>query len=99
MMVEEERGDSIVRAMSDKYARRIVSYTSYDAKSIEEISRENEIPMSTCYRRVNELTKSGLMRVDRIVITAQGKKSRRYKSELREATITLISDRLSVNVQ
>ena len=59
MMVEEQdRKDAVLLAMSDRYMRRVIAATMVDDKSIEDIAKEKEIPVSTCYRRVRELMES-----------------------------------------
>ena len=53
MMVEEQdRKDAVLVAMSDHYMRRILAATMVEGKSIDEISKEKMIPVSTCYRRL-----------------------------------------------
>lgn len=99
MKVEESRRDGVVRAMSDRYARKILASTILEAKSIEEISRENGIPISTCYRRVHELIRLQLLKTESTIVTTAGKRFETFKSELKGATITLLSDKLFVDVQ
>ena len=61
MMVEEQdRKDAVLLAMSDRYMRRILAATMVYDKSIEDICKEKEIPVSTCYRRIRELVESAI---------------------------------------
>jgi hypothetical protein len=99
MMVEqEERKYDLLRALSDEYKRRILSSTTSCAKSMEEISRENEIPVSTCYRRVHELINLRLLRVESTIITPNGKKYETFRSVLKGVSVTLESGQLFVDV-
>jgi DNA-binding Lrp family transcriptional regulator len=53
---------------------KIILSTIPKGKSVEDLSKENDIPLSTCYRRVHEMLDSGILIVERIVITPDGKK-------------------------
>jgi len=99
MMVEEqERKDAVLLAMSDHYMRRILAATMVEDKSIEEISKEKLVPVSTCYRRVHELVGLHLLRIERTVITESGKKYETYRSAFRDAKISMSSGELAVEV-
>ena len=82
--------------MSDKYLRKIVVTAASAPKSVEEISRENGIPISTCYRRVRELVDMGILSEQRIVLNDEGKKYQTYASELKEARINFSSKGLTI---
>lgn len=99
MMVEQESGrDAVLQVLSDEYMRAILCSTISNAKSMVEISNENGIPISTCYRRVHELVNFHLLKTEKTVITSNGKKYETFRSTLRAATITLLSGKLSVDV-
>ena len=46
LVQEVERKDALLLAMSDEYMRKILCSIMSEAKSIEQISRENGIPLS-----------------------------------------------------
>ena len=99
MMVEEQdRKDAVLVAMSDHYMRRILAATMVEGKSIDEISKEKMIPVSTCYRRVHELVGLRLLRIERTVITDTGKKYETYRSAFRDAKVSISSGELAVEV-
>jgi hypothetical protein len=85
--------------LSDSYERKIVCATITSAKSIEQISRENEIPVSTCYRRAHELVDLHMLRIEQTIITNSGKKYETFRSNLKGAKITLTGGELSVDVE
>src|SRR5438128_2339580 len=64
--------EGLVQLLSDEYSRKIAMSAVSKAKSVEELSQEDNVPLSTCYRRVHELVDSGIMIIERIVITAGG---------------------------
>ena len=84
--------------MSDHYMRKILAATMVEDKSIEEISKEKMIPVSTCYRRVHELVGLRLLRIERTVITETGKKYETYMSAFTDAKIRMTSGDLAVEV-
>jgi len=99
MMVEEQdRKDAVLLAMSDRYMRRIIAATMVDDKSIEDIAKEKEIPVSTCYRRVRELVGLRLLRIERTIITETGKKFETYKCAFSDAKISMSSVGFAVEV-
>jgi len=98
LVLEQDRKDAILQSMADKFMREILASTVSQAKSIEEISGENGIPISTCYRRVHELLSLRLLRIERTIITDQGKKFETYRSLVKEATVNFSKAEVSVEV-
>jgi hypothetical protein len=99
MMVEEQdRKDAVLLAMSDPYMRKILASTMLYDKSIEEISKEKSIPLSSCYRRARELIGLRLLRIERTIITETGKKYETYRSAFSDAKISMTSGQLAVEV-
>ena len=91
MVVEEVKVNEVLRAVSDEYARTILASTLSQAKSVEDISNQTGIPVSTCYRRVHELVSLHLLKLEKIVITDTGKKYETFRSILKNAKIGLSS--------
>lgn len=78
---------SLLQAFSDEASREILNSTISECKSIEQVARENDIPVSTAYRRVHHLVEKGLLLVERIVIADGGKRYSLFRSTLRGARI------------
>ena len=83
----QSKADTIVKALSDEYSRKIVLSTMTESKSIEEISRHEHIPISTCYRRIHELQEAGIIKPHDTIIGNDGKKYVRYMSAFRSMTL------------
>lgn len=98
MVEEQDRKDAVLLAMSDPYMRRILAATMQDDKSIEEISKEKSIPLSSCYRRARELMGLRLLRIERTIITETGKKYETYRSAFSDAKIIMNCGELAVEV-
>jgi predicted transcriptional regulator len=79
-ITDPARIQALLQVLSDEYARKILVSTVESSKSVEELSRLNDIPLSTCYRRVHELLDSGVLIMDRIVVTSDGKRYEMLRS-------------------
>jgi predicted transcriptional regulator len=98
MVVEQDRKDALLQALGDDYARKILVATVSQAKSIDEIARDSEIPVSTCYRRVHELLSLRLLRIEKTIIKDSGKKYETFRSAVKDAIINFSSNEISVEV-
>lgn len=90
--------EAILKAMSDEASRLILKSATVESRSIEEIVQELGVPASTAYRRVHELVESGLLLIERVMITGEGRRYLLYRSAFREMSMTLESGELSVRV-
>ena len=79
---EEVTKDIILRILADKYSRAILDATIDSPKSAIELSAECKIPISTAYRRVQELHDNKLLGISGS-INDDGKKYFLYKSKIK----------------
>ena len=70
---------AILAALADEEMTKILDSVMYHSKSIVDITRENDIPHTTCYRKTKWLLNEGLVIVDKIIITPEGKKFSLYQ--------------------
>ncbi len=82
----------VAQALSDEYARRILSVCIRKARPVKEIESETELPQATVYRQVAHLAEVGLLVVERSAITPDGKRYDLYRSRLRHARVELDAD-------
>lgn len=80
--MEDDKKDAILEMLSDKYCRAIIESTMNSPKSAIEISSDCNIPISTVYRRLQNLYDSKLLAISG-AITTEGKKHFLYKSRIR----------------
>ena len=85
---EPSRVQALVQGLADEYSRKILLSAIPKAKSVEDMSRENDIPLSTCYRRVHELLDSQILVVEKIIVTPEGKKYELLRSAYRAVNVT-----------
>jgi hypothetical protein len=88
--------EALTQVLSDEYSRKIMMATVPRAMSVEDISKENDIPLSTCYRRVHDLLEGGVLIVERIVVTQEGKKFELLRSAYRNMKIDFEGGQLAI---
>jgi hypothetical protein len=91
--------DALIRALADDYSRKILLSTLDKARSVEELSHSLLIPISTAYRRVNEMKDVGLLTVEKTIITDEGKKFELYRSSFKGINLQLEKGDLVVDVE
>jgi hypothetical protein len=99
MQIDEDgRKKAVIRALLDDHSRLILSATMLVPKSVPDITREQKIPVTSAYRKVKELKEFGLLRVERIVLTPDGKKFELVKSTIRTVNVQFDKGALNVDV-
>jgi hypothetical protein len=94
---DPSRVQALVQGLADEYSRKILLSAIPSAKSVEDMSRENDIPLSTCYRRVHELLDAQMLVIERIIVTADGKKYEMLRSAYRALTVSFDSGIMKVD--
>ena len=94
---ESERKEIFLEILSDKYCRLILESIMNTPKSAIEISRDKEIPLSTVYRRIQQLHDSHMIRTSGI-ITDEGKRLFLYKSKIKEVNTRFYDGKIIVDV-
>lgn len=70
-------------ALLSHVSRSILISTIERAKPVEEISRDSGIPLSTCYEKVTELLRRGVLKRERIIVLPNGKRYALYRATIR----------------
>lgn len=94
----DDRKKAVIRALLDDHSRVILTSTMLVSKSIIDITREGNIPITSAYRKVKELKEFGLLKVDRIILTPEGKKFELVRSTIRSASVQFDKGTLDVDV-
>ena len=94
---EPEIKESFLEILSDKYCRSILEAIMDTPKSAIEVSREKIIPLSTVYRRIQQLHDSKMIRTSG-VITEEGKRLFLYKSKIKEVNTSFSDGKIDVEV-
>jgi predicted transcriptional regulator len=95
---DEKRRSLIVAALADEFSNRILASAIINPRSVMDLVREHGIPMTSAYRRVKELIDCGLLEVERIVLTNDGKKYDLYRSTVRAINVRFENGVVEVDV-
>jgi DNA-binding Lrp family transcriptional regulator len=89
---------AILKALSDEYSRTIMNYTIEKPKSVVDISKDCDVPMTTAYRRVHELEESKILKITGSIVTDDGKKYFLYQNRLKAIYVVFGLDALDVQI-
>ena len=67
--------------------------------SVEELSQTEMIPISTTYRRVNEMKDAGILTVEKTILTDEGKKFELYRSTFKAIHIDLNQGEIQIEAE
>lgn len=98
LLKDDTKAVEIVNALSDEYSRKIVLAIMSKSESIEELSKDLDIPISTCYRKVRHMLRFGIVRPFRTVIDENGKKYVSYATTFKNASVKFESGEMMVDV-
>lgn len=85
--------------LADEYTLQILSATWSRAMTANEISLEYQIPIATCYRKIRELERENLMSSPESIITREGKRRKKYQSQISSISIVFYKGELRVDIQ
>ena len=88
IVTEEQAKQKILSAMADEYSRKILTATIEEPLSALELSKKYEIPITTVYRRIEELVEAGLLAAVKSGRTTDGKWYDVYRSLLRRIDVS-----------
>ena len=75
------------KLLIDEYSTKILTYASERPRSVQDMCRSLDIPITQGYRRVNTLVSEGLLSCEGRILTQKGKWTRLYISQVRKAQI------------
>lgn len=95
---DSEFKKAILKALSDEYSRTIMNFTIEEPKSVLDIIKECNIPMTTAYRRVHELEENKILKATGSIITDDGKKYFLYQNRLKSIYVIFGLESLDVQI-
>jgi predicted transcriptional regulator len=78
---------SILHALADEEMIKILDCALFGAKSVSDVIRDCRIPHTTAYRKIKWLIDEGLLTIEKIEITEDGKKYSLFRSALKSVSI------------
>ncbi len=94
---KENEAMSILKELFDGFSYKIIFSTIDESKTVFQICMENNVPISSTYKKIRKLKDLGLLFIDRIMINEKGKKVFFYKSKIQ--TIELMLNKQQVVLQ
>jgi predicted transcriptional regulator len=90
---------AILSALADEEIVKILNCSMYRAIPVSNIIKECNIPHTTAYRKINWLLDKGLLLVDKIEVTSDGKKYSLVRSILKSLHVRYDYDSLIVEAE
>lgn len=85
---EPEAIESVLAALGGKYAARILAAADRP-RSAQEFSEDLDVPIATCYRRIEELESVGLLACDGRKTSDRGRRTKVYRRTIEGAELSL----------
>lgn len=86
---EYEDAMPMLQELTDSISQKIILSTISAAKSTQQISAENGLPLSSTYKKIRKLCNMELLCIDKIQVDSSGKKVFFYKSKVRSCQFHL----------
>jgi len=93
-----EEAQNIIRTLGNKYNIEILGATS-EPRSAQELSEELDIPIATSYRRIEELSDSGLLADDESKLTDDRRRVSVYRRDVDSLTVTFEENGFSLDIE
>ena len=96
---ENKNTSILLKELFDGFSYKIVMSIIDDSKTVFEICKENDLPISSTYKKIRKLKDLGLLIIDRIVINEKGKKVVFYKSKIQSVELILNKKQVVLNLK
>lgn len=87
----------LLETLGNKYSAEILDATD-EPRSAQELSDELEIPIATCYRRIDELTEHNLLELHDNILSDDRRRIKVYRRNVDEVSIDF-DEELTVNIE
>jgi len=79
----------VIEALADAQSRSILFSIIKQGKTAMELSEEHRIPLSSVYKKISDLEEIALVKVDKWILSDNGKKFKLYKSRISKADVRI----------
>jgi len=86
---EEQEFMPLLKELFNGFSYKILLSTIDESKTVFQICNENDIAISSTYKKIRKLKDSGILSIDKIVINEKGKKVVFYKSKIQSLELML----------
>ncbi|TLX91041.1 MAG: hypothetical protein E6K93_05475 [Thaumarchaeota archaeon] len=95
----EKYKESILTALADGDMVNVMNSAVIQPKSISDIIKETDISHTTAYRKAKWMVENGLLVIEKIVVSKDGKKFSLLKSVFKSINIKYEYDRVTVEIE
>ena len=88
---DERESNTLLSALGSKYSAEILCAAG-TPKSAQALSEDIEIPIATCYRRIEELVDAGLLECEGRQLSEEGRRTNIYRRTLDEIEVDFSSE-------
>ncbi len=78
-----------MEALANAQSRSILFSIIKQGKTAMKLSEEHRIPLSSVYKKISDLEEIALVKVDRLILSDNGKKFKLYKSRISKADVSI----------
>ena len=79
----------VLEALADAQSRAILFSVIKEGKTAAELAEEHRIPLSSVYKKISDLENLSLIKIERWILSDNGKKFKLYKSRISKADISI----------
>jgi predicted ArsR family transcriptional regulator len=88
----------LLQTLGNKYSAEILDATD-EPRSAQELSDELEIPIATCYRRIDELTEHNLLELHDNILSDDRRRIKVYRRNVDSIRVEFDEEELAVDVE
>lgn len=88
----------LLQTLGNKYSAEILDATD-EPRSAQDLSEELDIPIATCYRRIDELTEHDLLELHDNILSDDRRRIKVYKRNVETVRVEFGDDELYVDVE
>ena len=79
----------VLEALADAQSRTILFSVIKEGKTAAELAEEHRIPLSSVYKKISDLEDLSLIKIEKWILSDNGKKFKVYKSRIGKADISI----------
>jgi predicted transcriptional regulator len=87
----------LLSALGGKYSEQILAAAN-SPKSAQALSDEVDIPIATCYRRIEELVDAGLLKSEGRQLSDQGRRTNVYRRTVDELAVDFTTEEFTIDL-
>ncbi|WP_251343834.1 winged helix-turn-helix domain-containing protein [Haloplanus halophilus] len=91
-------GTEMLRVLGNEYNPQILSF-AHEPRSAQELSDELDVPIATCYRRIEELTEADLLEHHDRVLSDERRRVNVYRRNIEEVVVSFSDGDVMVDVE